>query len=92
MTPQDEARDPRETLNNLYDCYADDLDSPSVKRSLKDYSPSIEDSNRKCRLSTLITDLIDRIIDENPHCPRWASQAVDRLDHENQRLNNSEDR
>ena len=78
LTPE-EVQDLLNALDVLCSCYADGINSPSVKRLLKDYAPGTKRGTRARRLFNVLPKLIDRLIDENPSCPRWASQAVDRL-------------
>lgn len=78
LTPE-EVQDLLNALDVLCSCYADGISSPSVKRLLKDYAPGTKRGTRARRLFNVLPKLIDRLIDENPSCPRWASQAVDRL-------------
>ena len=89
---EDEARDLCNALDVLCGCYLDGVDSPSVKRLLKDYGPGTNRGKRARRLFNVIPLLVGRIIDENPDCPRWASQAVDRLDYERDLLADQEAR
>lgn len=78
LTPE-EVQDLCNALDVLCGCYADGINSPSVQRLLKDYSHGTKRGNRARRLFNVLPHLIDRLIDENPDCPRWASQAVDRI-------------
>ena len=91
LTPE-EAQDLCNALDVLCGCYLDGVDSPSVKRLLKDYAHGTKRGKRARRLFNVIPLLVGRIIDENPDCPRWASQAVDRLDYERDLLADQGDR
>ena len=91
ITP-DEARDLCNALDVLCGCYLGGVESPDVKRLLKDYAYGTKRGKRARRLFNVIPHLIGRIIEQNPDCPRWASQAVDRLDHERDLLADQEDR
>jgi hypothetical protein len=75
----DEVQDLCNALDVLCGCYADGIHSSSVQRLLKDYAPGTKRGTRARRLFNVLPLLIDRIIDATPDCPRWASQAVDRL-------------
>jgi hypothetical protein len=76
---QEEVQDLCNALDVLCSCYADGVNSSAVKRLLKDYAPGTKRGTRARRLFNVLPHLVDRLIDENPDCPRWASQAVDQV-------------